>query len=164
MKDVKIEFNEEKGEIFYDKISQQIVFRGEIAAMQRKFEKVIGPAAHHIIYETARVHAKKSVSDVMGGIIGVLGRLSQQKMADEMAKKLTSMGHGKVEICDIDLSKNYYGAKVYNSCYAMGYEKSDKPVCHFLRGLFAAGGSVVSKKELQCIETKCLAMGDEYCE
>lgn len=35
---------------------------------------------------------------------------------------------------------------------------------HPLRGFFAGGGSISMKKNLECIEVRCIANGDKFCE
>ena len=96
--------------------------------------------------------------------MSILGRISQDRMGEELAKKLVYMGHGRAELVEIDYSNHYVKLRFYNSFNAIGYENSDKPVCHYMRGLFAAGGSVLLNDELHCIATKCKGMGHEYCE
>ena len=52
-----------------------------------------------------------------------------------------------------------------NSVIARGYGRSHRPVCHYLRGfLLAAGEHLLNRRELECQEGKCIAVGDTDCE
>lgn len=42
--------------------------------------------------------------------------------------------------------------------------KSDRPVCHYFRGYWVGVVSEVLERKVSCAETKCMGMGDEYCE
>jgi predicted hydrocarbon binding protein len=41
---------------------------------------------------------------------------------------------------------------------------AQKPICHFISGYFAGVLSVVFGKNVECLETKCSANNDRYCE
>lgn len=42
--------------------------------------------------------------------------------------------------------------------------KSDRPVCHYFRGYWVGVVSEVLERRVSCAETKCMGMGDAYCE
>jgi len=42
--------------------------------------------------------------------------------------------------------------------------KSDRPVCHYFRGYWVGVVSEVWERRVSCAETKCMGMGDAYCE
>lgn len=48
--------------------------------------------------------------------------------------------------------------------YLSEFGKSAQPVCHISRGFYAGAAQFLYDKELDAIETKCIAMGDSYCE
>ncbi|MCW3984856.1 MAG: 4-vinyl reductase [Candidatus Bathyarchaeota archaeon] len=43
-------------------------------------------------------------------------------------------------------------------------EKSEKPVCYYFRGYWVGVVSEVWERKVSCSETKCMGMGDPYCE
>jgi len=43
-------------------------------------------------------------------------------------------------------------------------KKSERPMCFFIKGYIAGLLSTILKKEVHVEETKCIAMGDPYCE
>ena len=42
--------------------------------------------------------------------------------------------------------------------------KSDRPVCHYFRGYWVGVVSEVLERKVNCVETKCMGMGDAHCE
>lgn len=44
------------------------------------------------------------------------------------------------------------------------YGKSLFPVCHVPRGFYAGAASFLYEKNLDAVETKCVALGDQFCE
>lgn len=44
------------------------------------------------------------------------------------------------------------------------FGKSNFPVCHVPRGYYAGAASFLYEKELDAIESKCIAKGDPFCE
>lgn len=46
----------------------------------------------------------------------------------------------------------------------MKFYPSKEPVCDFIRGIGAGGGTWVHNKIVNCIELKCAAMNGKYCE
>lgn len=164
MKKVELKLDEEKGEIFLGNNHILMLSRGQVAWMQREFEKVAGPSTSAIMYKAARIYSQRAVSNIKKVLIKILGKISQEKAAQEMMKECERWGYGHAELLELDTSQPYARAKVTNSFNAMGYENSEKPVCHFLRGIFAGASSVVFEQEMHCSETKCIAKGDPHCE
>jgi len=42
--------------------------------------------------------------------------------------------------------------------------KSDRPICHYYRGYWVGVVSEILERKVSCAETKCIGMGDAYCE
>ena len=73
-------------------------------------------------------------------------------------------GTGKV----VERKDGVYKIHMYDSFEADSFIKRNggakKPVCHFLRGVINGLIESIEKREYKSKETKCAAMGDEYCE
>jgi predicted hydrocarbon binding protein len=164
MKKIELKFDDAKGEIFLENNSNVMLSRGQVAWLQREFEKVAGPATSVIMYKAARLYSQLAVSNIKKVMIKILGMISEEIVAKEMLKQLSIWGYGHGEFLELDFSIPYAKIKVTNSFNAIGYEKVDKPVCHFLRGIIAGASSIVTGREMHCLEIKCVAKGDEYCE
>lgn len=53
---------------------------------------------------------------------------------------------------------------LFESAVAKTVGNIGKVMCYFYAGLFAATFSVLSKKELACIEIQCYSMGEDHCK
>jgi predicted hydrocarbon binding protein len=42
--------------------------------------------------------------------------------------------------------------------------KSDRPLCHYFRGYWVDVVSEIFERRVSCAESKCMGMGDVYCE
>ncbi|MEW6329112.1 MAG: 4-vinyl reductase, partial [Candidatus Micrarchaeota archaeon] len=80
-----------------------------------------------------------------------------------LCKQVPQRGYGNIEILEYDEKKPYILLRVFNSSNAEGM-KTEWPVCYDLAGMFAGAAEVVFDKEMYCMETKCIAKGDEFCE
>ena len=79
--------------------------------------------------------------------------------------RIVSMsGWGKIEIAKIDFEKNEYVAHFKEIPFAKTYGKTNYPVDFLVSGFIAGGFSASFNADLECIETKCIAKGDPYCE
>jgi len=75
---------------------------------------------------------------------------------------LESLGHGMFSIEEYDECR---GCRIiaYNLLECIDV-KSDKPNSQLCRGILAGALSALWNKDIEVIETKCIAMGDPYCE
>jgi len=73
-------------------------------------------------------------------------------------------GWGELEIVKNNISEKTAVFHIKNSPVAIEFLSSKKPVCHTNRGFLAGGACKVSKTEVDCVETKCIAMKNPYCE
>lgn len=164
METIEIDFDEEKGELHMQNNPIAALTRGQLAWLQRECEKILGPAAAQIMYNSARVYSQEANSNIKSDIIKLLGQSSKEKVAKKMVERLGRWGYGKAELIKLDGETPYGKIKLENSANAIGYEEAQRPVCNFIRGIFAGGGTVLLDQEMHCIENKCKAMGHEHCE
>ena len=77
----------------------------------------------------------------------------------------TASGWGGVEITNIDDTEKRAIISVSNSPMATALKGKVKfPVDHMLRGVLAGIFSNYFKLPMECVETKCFALGDKNCE
>ena len=165
MEKIDVNLDEEKGELFTFNPVVALP-RGQIAWLQRKYESAVGPVADNIMYEGARKFAYEGVmasaEEFITSILGAI--LSKDGFSKELLKQFAEWGQGRGEFVELNMFTGHGKIRIYNSFNAEGYKDSDKPVCHFIRGMFAGTASIIGKIDMHCIETKCIAMGDEFCE
>ncbi len=76
----------------------------------------------------------------------------------------TLAGMGKMKVLNWDSKKTTMRYRSYDSVTAQQYGSVGRPVCHIPRGWFAGASCVFFNKDVDAVEEKCLAKGDEYCE
>jgi len=74
-------------------------------------------------------------------------------------------GLGKLTITEIDNKNKTALLKIEDSTIAKANSKKSKePVCILCAGVLAGIFSYIFKKDSDCIETKCLTQGNNFCE
>jgi predicted hydrocarbon binding protein len=161
-----LDYDEVKGEVFFMGLTSSMVLsRYERVELQKELEKIMGPAYKTIMYESVgRDGTKETVNMIQKFFVRVLRMFSKRRIVESLLKNYSQRGGGMAELVYIDEKNSTGRIIVRNSNFARGYKKSDKPVCHILAGMFAAGGDVVFGRRMECRETKCVAKGDDHCE
>lgn len=77
---------------------------------------------------------------------------------------LTSTGWGIIEIIQDNPQKNLLVFRVLDSPVCEFYGVSDHPVDDAIRGMVAGAACVAFANEMDCIEVKCKAMEERFCE
>lgn len=85
------------------------------------------------------------------------------KGIDFMETFFTASGWGKLQRTDLDFEKKQALVTVSNSPVAQHCKKAKVPVDCFLRGFLAGIFSIYFKKDVDCVEVNCLAIGDNNC-
>ena len=73
-------------------------------------------------------------------------------------------GFGIIEIDEYDLEKGEARVRVYNSFECSEFKEAREPQSHLVRGMLAGWFSGLFKRKTTAVETKCISMGDPYCE
>ena len=77
---------------------------------------------------------------------------------------VSMMGLGSYKTLEFKRAE-YAHFRVFNNPLALYLKgKYKTPVDHFMRGANAGGGTIVHEIPINCIEVKCLAIGDKLCE
>ena len=116
-----------------------------------------------ILYDSGYVQGKKAL-DIIKGKMGAI----KTKLVKLGIETLSITGWGEFKAKVIDLKKGYGVFHLYNpsvaEMYRNKYGVSKTPMDYYLAGLFGGAGSVLMGEKKKCIETKCVAKGDPYCE
>lgn len=103
-------------------------------------------------------------SNIKGFAIEVSKKYNLKRM--ELAKWLMNIGNiggwGKLKFAAEDDNEKMFIIEVRNT--STQNIKSNKPVDHFLRGQIAGGASTAFDMEFDCIERRCISVGDSHCE
>jgi len=136
-----------------------------LCSLQKGLIDAIGlEKTYNQIYESA----KKGSIEYNSSFIKQQKFVDKRKILDWQAKILEFGGWGHIEIAKIDFEKNtlvaHFKQTPFTATYTKLYGKSKGPVDFITAGFNAGGLSVMAGKDLDVIETKCVSMGDAYCE
>ncbi len=153
-----ISYDPERGGLFYKETRYLFIRPEVIITFQKEIEKELGEKAHPILFK----------SGLCGGILSSKRYQDIYKLSDEetvhfMLEMGRQIGWGRFELELFNTIKRYLKIKVYFSPFAEAYGPSERPVCHFIRGVIAGLGSVVFRSEIHAEEIRCLSMGNPFC-
>lgn len=128
--------------------------------LQKDLIKAVGmPKAYEAFYKSAKIGAL----DYNKEFIKTYNFKNMRDIIEWQWKIVTLAGWGKWTIHSIT-NENILTARFENSPFPRTYGKSSFPVDFIPTGFSAGGISAASNKKLEALETKCMAMGDPYCE
>jgi len=116
--------------------------------------------AYNKIYSVAKTGSYKYNADFMKK----QGFKDKRIMLDWQVKIVTFAGWGNLQLSNVDINNDTVVVKYDNSPFPKEYGKSPHPVDFIPTGFTAGGVSACLGKDLDAYETKCMAMGDPYCE
>lgn len=119
-------------------------------------ERILGSASMALWYEAGK-HAGCAFSE---GLVR-LG-VEFEELPAALEEFFTKGGWGKIQV-EVDFTKKEALVTIKNSATARGVEAKE-PVCHSIRGFIAGVSDVMLHCSTECLETKCIAKGDPYCE
>ncbi len=152
----------EYGEVLLGKSPSIIFQRNFPAQLQTAMVESMGAPALRLLYQTAKENASASAKAVADSIVGMLGKLDRKRMAEEMLKQFPKRGYGIATLESIDPSSDRIVISVDN-CFNAPSEKDPNHTCAIAAGILAGAAFSVTGKEMDAVETNCVARGDPYC-
>ena len=116
------------------------------------------PGAIPDVYKATKQSAKLFASEIKKR-----HKFSGQQLKSWLKDIIEFAGWGEAEFVLYDEKSFRSIFRVKESTVAKISNKKE-PSDHALRGFFAGGGSDSLGKDLDCVETKCIAQGDKICE
>ena len=160
----KIELEQGKyGEVFLEKSTSTIFQRELIPQLQSELVLTYGPEVQQKLYNVARTNASAVSKLLANAITGVLGMLDAKRLAIELLKQFPKRGYGEAELVAFDSTATRFVVRIYNNFNSKGITNPEH-FCAVAAGILAGGAFVVTRREMDAIETKCVARGDAYCE
>ena len=129
-----------------------------LTRLQKEFIEELGQEGVYEIYESSRDGGRELTKEAMH-------IAKNSKLLLDFLKKFVPIGGwGLIEVIEEDWTNKKSTFTIKNPSFPKLYGKSDKPICHIVRGLFAgAAATTLQDENIECIETKCVAKGDEFC-
>ncbi|WP_303870281.1 sigma 54-interacting transcriptional regulator [Acetobacterium wieringae] len=81
---------------------------------------------------------------------------------NSLAEKIMALGIGQIVMTN--MSDNKIVFRLYDCFTCSEMENIGKPVCYFEAGILAGAVSTISNQDMDAIEVRCNALGDDYCE
>jgi predicted hydrocarbon binding protein len=152
----RAECDMEKGEIRIAGTDWILMSGATFRNLVKGSEDFIGSGAK-VIWQQAGKHAGREFS-------GDLVRLGMEfeELPAALEEFFTKGGWGKIRV-EADFTKKEAVVTIENSATARSIEAKE-PVCHSIRGFIAGVSDVMFHASTECLETKCIAKGDPYCE
>jgi predicted hydrocarbon binding protein len=162
---------------FFKKLlmSRQMTFeRGQIKIGDDVAIMVSGEALVHVTDSLLKVMKEEGARQIYlaskeGG--KALGRsfrkrfgVSDVKLANLLRNLAEMGGWGQFEFININVKGKSLICHVTNSPFAKLTTNRGQKVCHMIRGLLAGGAAVGFNKDVECVETMCIADGSHLCE
>lgn len=156
LKDLR--FDGEKGGLFFQGVRYLLIRPEVLITFQKEIEKEFPEKAEKILFK----------SGFQGGMLSSkkfkeVFQLSDEETIRFMMEMGGQIGWGRFKLIRFDPLLHQLSLKVYFSPFAETYGKSEKSVCHFIRGVMAGLAFTIFHKEVHAEEIECLAKGDSFC-
>ncbi len=127
------------------------------------------------IYEIMRDYIERKKGHILYLISWIAGFITDYQVFEifkpQSVEQKYSLGMNLGEAMGIGLYKTheYYPGRythfiIHENPFTKWFKKMDEPVDYFIAGAMGGGGCFIHNSITQCIEAKCVAKGDPYCE
>lgn len=154
-----LKFDEARGALLYKDVRYLLIRPETLIAFQKAAEEKLGEGADELLFAggfTGGTLSAKRYREVFG--------LTDQQSVEFMAKMGTEIGWGKLQITNYDSTKRELILTVESSPFAGAYGKSNRGVCHLIRGVFAGLASGIFACDVESREEECIALGHSHCQ
>ncbi|MFH1249201.1 MAG: V4R domain-containing protein [archaeon] len=134
---------------------------------QRLMEKLHAKEAANILYNLGRFQAIQGFRMTAKHFGYAKSIESKRRLLEFNTGQSEIVGTGKYKWIKMDFEKNLFlvvGKSTLAEEYKRFFGIQKMPVDHFMRGQGAGYIEELTGKKMLCVETKCIAMGHEYCE
>jgi len=140
-------------------VRSMIMLEPDFQEMLKGFYRKLGVIAATFLYHLA-YSGGKLMSEYLSRKLGLRGK----ELLVEMLKFYQASGWGRVELVEYDPYRLNITLRLYESIECKAFGGSDRPASQFIRGHLSGLLSGLLRSDVRVIETKCIAMGDPYCE
>ncbi len=162
--------DDEKGEAiarFGESYQRMVLIASEAFIKMTKTLSAFGSAALTMLYmmgqETGRYDVLKEIEALRQQRVS----FNKRQVLENIVHQIRVTGWGAPRVQKYDEKRGDLTITLENNplVVALGLDvKSDRPVCHYFRGYWVGVASEVLERKVSCVESKCMGMGDVYCE
>lgn len=137
-----------------------ILARKEVFSdMFKRLGEIFGTGGETIVFEEGEATGESDARR----LIEVFGKDLAQQSIPELSNLYLTLGWGRPELVRFNAIPFSATLRLYDSFECEG-QKSTKPHSYFIRGHMTGLINTIFQKKVNCIETKCSALGDTFCE
>jgi predicted hydrocarbon binding protein len=137
-----------------------ILIRKEVFADMLKFVvETYGSGGRALAYQLGKATGLKDGMDLLDEI----GSERVLENLPELVNLYMAQGWGIPELIELSFEPLTVTLRI-DDCFECKPRNSIVPASNFIRGHLAGLGKAFFDKEIECVETKCVAKGDSYCE
>lgn len=154
-----LKFDDARGALLYKEVRYLLIRPETLIAFQKAAEEKLGAGADELLYAggfTGGTLSAKRYREAFG--------LSAEQSVEFMAQMGTQIGWGKFTVSSFSVSSCTLELVVESSPFAAAYGKSNRGVCHLIRGVFAGLASGIFECDVESREEECLALGHLHCK
>ncbi len=151
-------FADDTGSIHFNGVRYLIIRPETLCTLQRSVEEQLGDTAADIFFRSGMTGGRLSTMNTMQ----LFGH-SKEEAVRYMCDMGGQIGWGKFILEEFNVASENISIRVLNSPFAEYYGESEKPVCHFIRGVVAGIAHGVFGQPAKVAETHCLAKKDKFC-
>jgi len=154
-----LKFDDTRGALLYKDVRYLLIRPETLIAFQKAAEEKLGAGADELLFAggfTGGTLSAKRYREVFG--------LTDRQSVEFMAKMGTEIGWGKFTVSSFSVSSCALELTVEASPFAAAYGKSNRGVCHLIRGVFAGLASGIFGRAVESREEECIALGHPQCK
>ncbi len=138
--------------------TETIFFEG----MRQRLTELLGPGANVVLYQIGVGYGRLLANEMAKR---GLQHFSVYKDFIEQGRRM-GMGTFEVPLIRAILAgiKGDIVVRLYDSFFAAAAGNTGKAECHIVRGTIVGAASMIMRREITCLEEKCVSKGDRYCE
>lgn len=148
----------EREEIHVGGQSVVLINRGALAEVQKDLETVLGRGVESVL-----VHAGYRQGRAVTARLSALVGSDDAAFVQGLGAFASQTGMMHLDEATVEGDQAIF--RIHHSLIGEAYGKSERPVCHYVRGFLIAGAErLLRQSELLCREVRCCAMGEQGCE
>jgi len=136
--------------------------------MQSQVIHELGKRGKRVLFNIGYYQSNEAVKRYVKEHVLDIKRVNKEKLFNFFLKLSSMLGLGVFEVIHLDFEEKKLIIRNSNlptaKLYLLTRGKSKTPIDCYICGLFVGGFSPLFEVELECLETKCIACGDPYCQ
>jgi KaiC/GvpD/RAD55 family RecA-like ATPase/predicted hydrocarbon binding protein len=120
-----------------------------------------------ILYQYAKETIKPTIEKILSVTrvnVRNVDAATYQDLVKTSIALMSTTGFGTPESIDFDPSSDEFRIKVTNSPICLYFKDQGRPINFVLAGALGGIAEVIRNEPFECVEEKCIAKGDDYCE